>query len=642
MAEDKPNPEPSEENVQSPIDPHEAAEALREVNRAMAILPKRRFGCLGRFAKHGAVLLLLLAVFVYWNFLRTPPLVISKETTYITEPLTSDGTRVDYFAALERGFYPPEMKTDDNGCRLIVRALGDAAKDEEDGGCSAQVYEKLGLDPPIKPTMTLIETRDFLRKYGASKGLDEKQADELEAKVYEPWTLDDLPMMRPWLEENGPVLDLVAEAVRRPAFCFPMVRDHDKATLVESIVFHEISRTRSFARMLQSRAHYRIGIGDIDGAIDDVIACERLGRHVEYQGTVIARFVGLAIEGIAASVGVAAIRESQPTEEQLQRLVDELNALPPRPSTDRMWLAERYCALDSLQAMAVSGESLAGLFSVWEGIDQFKPGFAACISLDWNIIMRRINAQLDDPEKMQVLPPPPLLSLGNLFIGARSRRVADSVAGLCTPAFRAIREAIHRFNCVGNLRRITLAMLIYERRHGTLPPAYTVDANGNPLHSWRVLLLPYLGETELFGKLRLDEPWDSQHNRPFHDAALAIYQCPTIELRPGQTTYSVVVGEKTAFRAGEGKSLDDLGMNLILVVERAQPVCWMDPTSKLAESVAFKGINRREEDVDGIGSPHPGGVNAGHRDGNVRFISETLDPLLLQGLLDGTAKDGRY
>ena len=169
MAEDKPNPEPLEENVQTPIDPHEAAEAVKEVNEAMAILPKKRFGCLGRLRQVRAVLLLvLLAVFVYWNFLRTPRLKISKETTYITEPLTSDGTRVDYFAALEQELYPPEMKTDDNGYRLIVRALGDVPENLQENETrgdaearAAQVYEKLGLDPAIEPTMTYIETHDI-------------------------------------------------------------------------------------------------------------------------------------------------------------------------------------------------------------------------------------------------------------------------------------------------------------------------------------------------------------------------------------------------------------------------------------------------------------------------------------------------
>ncbi len=232
--------------------------------------------------------------------------------------------------------------------------------------------------------------------------------------------------------------------------------------------------------------------------------------------------------------------------------------------------------------------------------------------------MRRFNAQYDDWENTYVLQPPTLLSLGNLFIGVRSRRVADLVTGLCAPSFQAAREAIRRSNCASNLQRITLAMLIYERQHGTLPPAYTVDADGNPLHSWRVLLLPYLGEKELCGKLRLDEPWDSQHNRQFHDAALAIYQCPSAELKPGQTTYSVVVGEKTAFQAGKGKSLDDLGMNLILVVEReqargpdgqGQSVCWMDPTVGTDRVDRFQGDQstgtRRPRDRE----PSPGWVD---------------------------------
>ncbi len=179
----------------------------------------------------------------------------------------------------------------------------------------------------------------------------------------EPWTLDDLPMMGPWLEKNGPVIDLVGEAVRKGTFCFPLVRPHDGAMLDETVALGEIQRTRSFARMIQTRAHYRIAVGDIDGAIYDVITCNRLGRQMQHQGTLVARLVGIAVEGIADSLGVAAIRESQPTAEQLQRFVAQLNALPPRPEFDRMMLAERYCTLDLLQAVAHGDESLASLFS---------------------------------------------------------------------------------------------------------------------------------------------------------------------------------------------------------------------------------------------------------------------------------------
>ncbi len=79
-------------------------------------------------------------------------------------------------------------------------------------------------------------------------------------------------------------------------------------------------------------------------------------------------------------------------------------------------------------------------------------------------------------------------------------------------------------------------------------------------------------------------------------------------------------------------------MNLILVVERETSVCWMDPSSELTESIALEGINRREDDVDGIGSPHPSGLNVGLRNGSVRFIGEMIEPLALQTLLEGTAK----
>ena len=112
MTEDTSNHVPSGENSQRPITGDEAIEA---VNQAMAILPKRRLGCLRRMAKFVAILAVLLAVFVYWNLLRTPRLKISKETTYITGPLTPDGMRVDYFTAFEQEFYPPKMKTTATG-----------------------------------------------------------------------------------------------------------------------------------------------------------------------------------------------------------------------------------------------------------------------------------------------------------------------------------------------------------------------------------------------------------------------------------------------------------------------------------------------------------------------------------------------
>ena len=44
-------------------------------------------------------------------------------------------------------------------------------------------------------------------------------------------------------------------------------------------------------------------------------------------------------------------------------------------------------------------------------------------------------------------------------------------------------------------------------------PADILDADGKPLLSWRVAILPSMGLGELYNKFKLDEPWDSETNR---------------------------------------------------------------------------------------------------------------------------------
>jgi len=88
------------------------------------------------------------------------------------------------------------------------------------------------------------------------------------------------------------------------------------------------------------------------------------------------------------------------------------------------------------------------------------------------------------------------------------------------------RPASKRMQCFNNLKVIGLALHNYHDKFGTFPPAYTVDQDGTPLHSWRTLLLPYLEEEQLYAQIRLDEPWDSIHNRQFADVQLSVYSCP--------------------------------------------------------------------------------------------------------------------
>ena len=80
------------------------------------------------------------------------------------------------------------------------------------------------------------------------------------------------------------------------------------------------------------------------------------------------------------------------------------------------------------------------------------------------------------------------------------------------PAMRTAGPAARRAQCVNNLKQIALALFNYESAYNALPPAYTVDAEGKPLHSWRTLILPYLEKQSLYDSIDLSKPWNDPAN----------------------------------------------------------------------------------------------------------------------------------
>ena len=212
-----------------------------------------------------------------------------------------------------------------------------------------------------------------------------------------------------------------------------------------------------------------------------------------------------------------------------------------------------------------------------------------------------------------------------------------------SPAAQRPSEPARRMQCGYKLHQIGIALQNYHETYGSLPPAFTVDKNGRSLHSWRVLLLPFLEQRDLYEKIRLDEPWDSEYNQQFHSIQIGPnrddpFQCPSAGL-PGRfsrgkstlTTdlncyYSVVTGVNTPFPGAESTGFADMEKetkDIVFVVERLMPVCWMDPNNEIRFSLACDGINRK---LEGIGSAHPAGVNVVYGDASVRFISNTIDP----------------
>ncbi len=156
------------------------------------------------------------------------------------------------------------------------------------------------------------------------------------------------------------------------------------------------------------------------------------------------------------------------------------------------------------------------------------------------------------------------------------------------------------------------------------------DKDGKPLLSWRVAILPYLDQQELYNKFKLDEPWDSPNNKPLIKEMPKTFLCPSRRKpEPGTTTYRVFVGKGALFEEGEGtgiQNVTDGTSNTIMVVESKDAVPWTKPDD-------LKFDMEAKPSLYGAGSPHPGGFNATFADGSVRFLKNSIGLLTWRALI---------
>ncbi len=135
--------------------------------------------------------------------------------------------------------------------------------------------------------------------------------------------------------------------------------------------------------------------------------------------------------------------------------------------------------------------------------------------------------------------------------------------------------------CRNNLKQIWIATESYTQEHGRPPPAYTVDEEGNRLHSWRTLLLPYLEQEALYESIDLTRPWNDPVNANAYNTVVDIYRCPATEGVPSlHTSYLAITGESFVITGDDRRKYLPANPGdkpAIIEMPRGYTVHWMSP-----------------------------------------------------------------
>jgi type II secretory pathway pseudopilin PulG len=203
---------------------------------------------------------------------------------------------------------------------------------------------------------------------------------------------------------------------------------------------------------------------------------------------------------------------------------------------------------------------------------------------------------------------------------------------LLLPNVRVAREAARRSQCSNNLKQIGIALHNYTDTFGALPPAYTVDADGNRLHSWRTLILPYLEQQTLYDSIDLSKPWDDPANAQAAKTRVNAYQCPSAPHSQELTTYLAVVTPESCLGPEPRKLADITDGDTLMVVEvhSKQAVPWMAPRDA-DEQLAFAAGQKLQ--------PHPAGAQGACVNGSVRFLPRDMSSAQRRALVSIAGDD---
>jgi prepilin-type processing-associated H-X9-DG protein len=202
------------------------------------------------------------------------------------------------------------------------------------------------------------------------------------------------------------------------------------------------------------------------------------------------------------------------------------------------------------------------------------------------------------------------------------------LVGLFTGVYAA-KTAAKRLESMNNLHTIGRGLVTHHEATGQFPRA---DQNGL---SWRVGILPYIEEEQLFHQFNHDEPWDSPTNRALLPRMPRIFRCPRhppAGAGDGMTYYRAFVGRGTVMDDPENATLDAIDQangcgHTLLVVEASDAVPWTKP-----DELAYDPT----QPLPLLGPPNLTQFMALFADGHVQTFRKDVSPAILRQMIEWT------
>jgi Protein of unknown function (DUF1559) len=165
--------------------------------------------------------------------------------------------------------------------------------------------------------------------------------------------------------------------------------------------------------------------------------------------------------------------------------------------------------------------------------------------------------------------------------------LGDETAKLLANLPATAGDAANRAKSMNNLKQIGICFHAYTDAHNSFP-SNTYDKNGKPLLSWRVHMLPYLEQGPLYNEFKLDEPWDSEHNKKLIAKLPPVFALPGVKTKDaGHTHYRCFQSAKNQAPSAlmrEGglqrlnfASITDGTSNTIFCFEADESCVWTEP-----------------------------------------------------------------